>query len=597
MQRHWEKGLWLLVLGLALWTAHPMLAGWQVWGHSSTIDYARLLELDDQIRHGVHYPRWCPDYYYGYGSPLFNFYAPGGYWIGEAFVLAGASILYGVKMPYAIAILLAALGMFIFARRLWGPVGGAAAAALYTLAPYFLLDVYVRASVGEALCFAWIPLALHFFHLGIRGAPRAGILGALFAAAVILTHNITALLFFPALLLFLVLHAAYDRDPRALRRGLGICGLALGLSAFFWLPAMAEKRFVRGEEVLTTGDYWYGDHFIGPRQLFEPRWGYGTSEPGDSISLQLGIPHWILTLAALVLALRVARLRGPSPAFLWIVFGGALFLTLPWSKFLWDHLPLIHFAQFPWRLLLFASFAASALAGSVLASLEKRGWPWQALAVSAVAAAALLAYGPYTHTRFVACDRTTREVRILEKEDLVGVRADPDLIRLEEFLTVNTMRRIGMRASILDDYLPIWVATKPVSYPEDRYEVVSGQMTVQTVEEQPLGRTYRVRSETGGYLEFFTFWFPGWVGRLDGAEVDLFPRRPSGCAGLDVPPGDHTVTLRFVNTPVRTAAEVVSVAALAFAVLILVRPRVLVRGTTGDRLRTARREPSKHRPR
>ncbi len=561
--------------------SQPLFSKWLVWGHNCTIDLARQLELHHLIRQGISYPRWCADLYFGYGSPLFNFYAPGGYWVGEIFAFAGANALWALKLAYFCGILLAGVGMFFLVRELWGPVSGAASAILYVSAPYLLLNVYVRASIGEVLCFAWIPLTLFFFLKGLRGSRTHTVFGAFFGAAVIFTHNITALLFFPALIFFVVLNSVWSRDLRRLAEGLFGCGLALGLSALFWLPVLVEKRFVHGDQILTDGAYWYAGNFLRLSCLFEPRWGFGTGDPSDTISLQLGTLHWILLIASAVVSFWKRRLVEASHVFLWIVFGCSVFCMFSISKPFWGLFPFVRFVQFPWRLLLLATFASSALAGLAFAGLERRSWKWRAAALVGVLAATLVAYGGYVKAKFIVWDNAAGELRWVEAGDLDHIAGDPNIIPVEDYLTVERMRQTGVKATLLNDFLPIWVKETHLSLPKGSYRPVQGAFTVEPLHETPLERSYSIQSLTGGYLELFTFWFPGWVGSLDGNWIDLFPRRDTGCLGAAIPPGNHVLTVKFVNTPVRTFAERVSLVSLALAILMLVGIRVSVLNYAG----------------
>jgi hypothetical protein len=562
----------LIVLCVAAFLAGQFLVPWQTWGHSITIDYARLLELDHLVRQGYEFPRWAADFYWGYGSPLFNFYAPAGVWLGEVFARAGAGILYSLKLAYVTAVFLAAIGMYLFSRRLWGPEGGAAAAVLYLLSPYLLLDLFVRSSLGELLVMAWIPFALYFLMRAIEGSRASAGLAGVFAALVVLSHNISAMLALPLLALFVLAHAG-----RAKRGSWAMAptmlALGVGASAFFWLPALAEKGFVLADRVLTSGDYRYADHFVPILGLFEPRWGLGTSRLGDDLSFQLGIPHWILAAAALVLTVRDRRRWSPAVLWLWGLFAVSLFMTLGASKPVWDVIPPLALVQFPWRWMLFAAFASSALAGSLWTLLRERSVLWRWSALGCVVLAALAAYGPYAKVRFTAMDTTTREPRILERRELAAARTDPTLIPVEEFLTVDTMRRIGMRATILDDFLPIGVLRKPVRLPEASVRVLRGDVEAVALEEGPARRTYLLHSHSGGEIEIATFWFPGWRGSLDGRPVGLLPRSESGCLAVDVPPGEHRLTVEFRDTPVRTGGWVISLASVAAAALLFFQVR------------------------
>ena len=70
----------------------------------------RAAEYGEVLRAGVFYPRWAPDFYYGYGYPIFNYYAPLTYALANLFAIP-VGIVAGVKGVILTAYLLAALGM------------------------------------------------------------------------------------------------------------------------------------------------------------------------------------------------------------------------------------------------------------------------------------------------------------------------------------------------------------------------------------------------------------------------------------------------------------------------------------------------------
>src|SRR5512135_1942487 len=76
----------------------------------------RAAEYSDSLRGGVLYPRWAPDFYYGYGYPIFNYYAPFTYALASLLAIP-VGIVAGVKGVILLAFLLAAIGMYYFARR------------------------------------------------------------------------------------------------------------------------------------------------------------------------------------------------------------------------------------------------------------------------------------------------------------------------------------------------------------------------------------------------------------------------------------------------------------------------------------------------
>ena len=74
--RQFDLGL-LLALALALLAAMPFLTRPDLpRGTDAELHVFRAAEMGYSLRAGDHFPRWAPDFYYGYGYPIFNYYAP-----------------------------------------------------------------------------------------------------------------------------------------------------------------------------------------------------------------------------------------------------------------------------------------------------------------------------------------------------------------------------------------------------------------------------------------------------------------------------------------------------------------------------------------
>ena len=103
-----------------------------------------------------------PDANYGYGYPFYNYYAPLSIYIASAFRLLGFDFIWSIQLSQLLGFLVAAWGMFLLARR-WLRSDWAAllAAAAYTLAPFHMVNVYVRGdSLAEFWAMAFFPLVL-----------------------------------------------------------------------------------------------------------------------------------------------------------------------------------------------------------------------------------------------------------------------------------------------------------------------------------------------------------------------------------------------------------------------------------------------------
>src|SRR6185437_15713642 len=101
------------------------------------------------LQDGMFPVRWVNDLGYGYGYPLFNYYAPLAYYVGGAFVLLGFSSLIATKIMMGIGMVLAGLGMYYLGKFFWGTYGGIIAGVFYTFATYHAVELFVRGDVGE----------------------------------------------------------------------------------------------------------------------------------------------------------------------------------------------------------------------------------------------------------------------------------------------------------------------------------------------------------------------------------------------------------------------------------------------------------------
>jgi hypothetical protein len=72
------------------------------------------------------------------------------------------------------------------------------------------------------------------------------------------------------------------------------------------------------------------------------------------------------------------------------------------------------------------------------------------------------------------------------------------------------------------------------------------------------------------YLAIFhTFYFPGWQARIDGLPAPVAPVSERGLIGVSLPAGRHQLQLDFHETPIRLAANTLSILALVAVIGLL----------------------------
>lgn len=376
----------LIALLLALPALWPLLRPGFFISDDGLFHIYRTAALADAWRHGVLYPRLFPEFGFGYGQAVLNFYAPLTYVPAALLALLGINPATAVELTLALGFVLAALAMYGLARALWGPAGGVLAAVAYTYFPYHLADAYLRGAIPEHFAFIFPPLILWATANVFRAErPRPPALWAALAwAGLIFTHNLTALLMAPTWALFALALAGWTRRPRRLIAALGSPLLAAGLSAPLWLPFLAESRWV-GIALGPSDGY---QRHLAPLDLliqWQPLYRYRVQHGGAADHPLSWLTAALLLLVVALCAWRLLRRtraphmhlaapllsgEGPGMRSLVLIFALALtaasafMMTAP-ARPIWQPLaPILAHLQYPWR---FLTLAAVGFAMSVAA--------------------------------------------------------------------------------------------------------------------------------------------------------------------------------------------------------------------------------------
>ncbi len=155
---------------------------------------------------GVLFPRWLPDLAYGYGFPLFVYYAPLSYYLTLFLSLAGLRTVFALNAAFILALLLAGTGTYLFVKVLFGPKAGLLAGVAYVYAPFQILNTLSRGGLPAAWAMALFSLVFWAFARLTRqldlGLPTSKklvyiALSAFILGLALLTHNTLSLLFVP----------------------------------------------------------------------------------------------------------------------------------------------------------------------------------------------------------------------------------------------------------------------------------------------------------------------------------------------------------------------------------------------------------------
>ncbi|MDY7041634.1 MAG: 6-pyruvoyl-tetrahydropterin synthase-related protein, partial [Chloroflexota bacterium] len=568
-KRDSNRLMWVILLlsgvaALPLWL-HGGLVNTRGGGDSPFL-LVRLSQLVANLRAGVFPVRWMPDAAYGLGYPFFNFYAALPYYLAALFHFLGLDLIWALKLTQTAGFVLAGGTMALLARRLFRrPAAVLLAAVAYAYAPFHLVNVYVRGdSLSEFYAFVFYPLIVLAL-LRLRESPAAGnvaLLGLTYGGLV-LTHNVSALIFSPFILCLALFLAWWSPGVTKTTRRAVLLAMALGLllglalSAWFWIPALGEQSAVRlgVENIQTQGYFHHGGHFRGwnlvqHTPLFDYELGAGRTP------FAMGLVQAAMTVVALlVVAIDWVRRRQVDwlSAFLVALLALATLLITPLSRPLWDNLPLLSFAQFPWRFLSVQAFFAAL----VIAYAGERVHRSRIFAI-VVAALLLLSAGLGLHPEFLP---------------ITHADVTPQRLMLFEVFSGN----VG--STVRYEYLPRWTVPRPYTSAALLNEgrkppplAVFGEISgAELLRQRPTSETWRITVlSPKATLAFATLYFPGWQAELDGQAVAVQPIAGLGYLSVDVPRGEHEVSLSLGRTPLRAISEVISVLAGLCAMIMLV---------------------------
>jgi len=514
------------------------------------MQFMRLYELDKCFADGQIPCRWVPDLGYGYGYPLFNYYSPLPYYLGElVHLVLGVSFISTTKILFALGFVLSGIFMYFLAREFWGKIGGFLAAIFYIYAPYHAVDVYVRGAMAEHWALVWFPLIfLAIYKLISDGRLKWLVLLAVSYGCLLLSHNIMSMLFSVAAFTWGVVWLIKFKAPKK------IFSLALGvfwgvcIASFFLLPALLEKKFVHTETML-MGYFNFLAHYVTIKQLFlKTDWGWGASVygPDDGMPFMIGILHWAISLISLFLAIIFWR-KKENLGRLWalglaVVFlFGTAFMAHERSTPIWLGIKILEYLQFPWRFLGLVIFFASFAAGSIVLFFKSRAL--KLLMAGALIVALIFSvrfyFQPETHYNI------TDEDRLTGKDWQLAL------------------------TNAIFDYLPVYATYPPAEEAPKEPQVLEGKGVIENLQKGTDWQKFEAEvSSQEAVIRLSLYDFPGWQVKVDGQKVDINHDNFLGLISVSIPSGNHQVEAKLSDTPVRKIGNSLSLVSLGVLMVI-----------------------------
>ncbi|OGM32774.1 hypothetical protein A3D00_02190 [Candidatus Woesebacteria bacterium RIFCSPHIGHO2_02_FULL_38_9] len=500
----------------------------------------RFIEFDKCVRDLQIPCRWAPDSGFGFGEPLFNFYGQLSYAIGEIFHLAGFQLIDSLKMLFVLSLVGSGISMFFLSRKIWkSNLAGLVSGILYIYAPYRAVDVWVRGALPEALSFVLFPLILlKIEDVFEKGKTKDFLWLSFFVSLLILTHNLSFVMFLPVILIWVTNRFLLIRNRSIMTKLFLSFIFSLAISSFYILPVLFESKFINLKST-TFGYFDFRGHFDTLYQiLFSRYWGYGASlfGPEDGLNLSVGLFQWLIPTFVLMIVIFRKSLTKNKNFLVWFFLGWLmLFLTHNKSTIIWENFTPLAYIQFPWRFLSVAVFCF-ALASGIIVELFNNHKSLVAILV---------------------CGMVILNTFSFFREDIWYKTTDKELLS-SSWWNIQKTTSVG-------DYWPNFGANIPVSLAPDQFE---GQKLIAKTTKSS---AYEVL-DAEGRISFPIIFFPGWHAKLDQTVLNTYPNE-KGLVTIDVNKKNTEVDLSFENTQIRSIGNSISVISTVLLFVGLVKFR------------------------
>lgn len=539
---HWNlkvsDAIAMMILAIGAIMMHRrFFAGEVILGHDTVWHSLWINHFSQQISNGITYPRWLAETNYGYGSPTFVFYPPLPYYLAHLFKgVVHWPIGQTFGGVYSLISFLSGLSVYGYKRHAWGRIAAFIAGLCFMLAPYNLYDRYMRMALSSAVAAVWLPLGLWMTDLAVeRPRWRWGVAGV--SAGLVLT-NVPSLLLFNLFWWPYTIAAHYRRGLKTLALTLGSILLGWGIAGFFLVPVVFERQLTRLAVAIKGVSGGAVSNLV------------GSNSPDGFVQYILGsiTKMWLLEgfvfgVAAIATAVMCYRRRWGWRSLVGILigFGSVAFLTHTLSAFIWGTVEVLQYAQFPWRLLTIMSLIASLSVGLLLHRWRDRDGTPQIVILTLTIA--LLWMRTAIGAEFITTAPSIQNPTWYSPEDTgrAWLAAEkPFAHMLEDAYEYQPTDAAPPRR-----YAPkLWFDGDTVIERWDAYD--RRILTSATVSQKLTLRLYC---------------YPAWQAKIDGEKAPT-DCSEAGTVTIEVPAGEHTITLHYGWTIAAVWGVIVTVVSL-----------------------------------
>lgn len=506
MNKKKEALIYILILLFSIPAIIPLLRPGFFLSDDGEWMIVRLGAFFEALRSGQVPVRFLINLNHNFGYPLSDFAYPGFLYVGSIIHALGFGYIDSIKLIIFLSLFLGSVFTYLFLRKRFDSLPAIIGSFVYLYTPYHLYDLYKRGSVGELLAISIIPFL--FFQI----ERRSKFFTAVGIFALILAHNSIALITLP----FIFIYAVLINRVTIRQNLIGFLTpfiLGVAMAAFFFIPSVYDLRYIVFQG-LKIADW---------RLFFADLNIFGIS---STVILLLGLS--IIFRKKIASTSNVASANATLSAINYFFVAIAFYAILMGTAigtFIWNIFP-SQFIIFPFRFLSILPIGLAFLSALVVSEYKK--------SVGLALSIFIVAISFYSSLKYLSPQKY--------------------LDRSDDFYLTNFATTTAN-----DEYMPKWVKEKPNQVVFEKIEVIAGKASISDVKFSSKIISFRGVADESSKIRIKAIYFPGWNAEVNSKRIPIDYNNKNGLMQINIPRGESTSVITFLETPVRLASDAVSV--------------------------------------
>lgn len=507
-----------------------------------SIHIYRSMEFYKSLSEGNLMPSWAGDLNANYGYPLFSFNYTLPYYLISFFHFLGFTFVSSMKLFFAFCFISSGISMYYLGKTLFkNDLAAFTSSIFYLFAPYHLISVHFKNTIGEIFVFVTIPLIFVFIEKFRQNKKISYLLlSGLILGITALGHMFIAMTLVPVIFAYALI--CFRKFIYSFIYSICVILIAGLISLYQW-----------GAILIYSNSLYTSLYPIDINNLYYPTlkdllyspWRLGFLYQGSygEISNLLGYAQIFILASILYFLLkgRVPKKLQINIIFLLFIVVLTIFMVNRISIDIWRLFPFINAAG-PHRLLILTTFSISIIAG-YYALIKNKNKKLVYILIFLCISTTILNWG---------------------NRRVISEFNDETLRQNIPYSTAQSERHFYANSKWINPKSP-WFNNPPKSH----LEIINGDGEIKEIERTTTKHTYLINANNPLRIRENTLYFPGWSLESNNKSISIYPDE-TGVINAKIPIGLQKLELNFDDLQIFKIYKTISVLTFLATILIII---------------------------